>query len=96
MNTLCTLCTLCAQGKAQPVSARIVNLATEAGVPQGALAAERSTLNAIVKVTDRVGARARLGGSAGVRARLHAIVKVAAPSWSPHAREPACVASWCP
>ena len=37
-------------GKAQPVSARIVNLATEAGVPQGALAAERSTLNAIVKV----------------------------------------------
>ena len=78
------------QGKAQPVSARIVNLATEAGVPQGALAAERSTLNAIVKVTDRVGARARLGGSAGVRARLHAIVKVAAPSWSPRAREPAC------
>ena len=37
-------------GKAQPVSARIVNLATEAGVPQGALAAERSTLNALVKV----------------------------------------------
>lgn len=50
------------QGKGQPVSARIVNLATEAGVPQGALAAERSTLNAIVKV--------------------------GAPSPSPHARKP--------
>ena len=75
------------------MSARIVNLATEAGVPQGALAAERSTLNAIVKVADRVRARvrARLGASARVRARLHTIVKVAAPSCSPHAREPACM-----
>ena len=44
-------------GKAQPVSARIVNLATQAGVPQGALAAERSTLNAIVKVRLRVRGR---------------------------------------
>ena len=37
-------------GKGQPVSARIINLGEQQGLMQGALAAERSTLNAIVKV----------------------------------------------
>jgi len=37
-------------GKTQATSARITNLGEELGVPQGALAAERNTLNAIIKV----------------------------------------------
>lgn len=37
-------------GKGQAVSARIVNLGAEAGVPQGQLSAERQTLNALVRV----------------------------------------------
>jgi len=37
-------------GKVQPVNARITSLAEEQNVPQGQLAAERSTLNAVVRV----------------------------------------------
>lgn len=37
-------------GKGQATSARITNLGEELGVPQGQLAAERNTLNAIIKV----------------------------------------------
>lgn len=37
-------------GKGQATSARITNLGKEMGVPQGQLAAERNTLNAIIKV----------------------------------------------
>jgi len=37
-------------GKTQATSARITNLGEELGVPQGQLAAERNTLNAIIKV----------------------------------------------
>ena len=37
-------------GKAQATSARITNLGEELGVPQGQLAAERNTLNALIKV----------------------------------------------
>ena len=37
-------------GKGQATSARITNLGDELGVPQGQLAAERNTLNAIIKV----------------------------------------------
>ena len=37
-------------GKGQATSARITNLGKELGVPQGQLAAERNTLNAIIKV----------------------------------------------
>merc|ERR1711865_1282139 len=37
-------------GKHMAISARIVNLGQELGVPQGQLSAERNTLNAIIKV----------------------------------------------
>ena len=37
-------------GKSQATSARITNLGEELGIPQGQLAAERNTLNAIIKV----------------------------------------------
>jgi hypothetical protein len=37
-------------GKGQATSARITNLGEELGVPQGQLAAERNTLNALIKV----------------------------------------------
>jgi len=37
-------------GKGQATSARITNLGEELGVPQGQLAAERNTLNAVIKV----------------------------------------------
>lgn len=37
-------------GKTQPITARVTTLAEEMGVPQGQLAAERSTLNAFVRV----------------------------------------------
>eukprot|EP00802_Teleaulax_amphioxeia_P005472 Tamp_05476.p1 GENE.Tamp_05476~~Tamp_05476.p1 ORF type:complete len:545 (+),score=69.55 Tamp_05476:171-1637(+) len=37
-------------GKGHALSARIVNLGSELGVPQGQLSAERNTLNAIIKV----------------------------------------------
>jgi len=37
-------------GRSQATSARITNLGAELGVPQGQLAAERNTLNAIIKV----------------------------------------------
>lgn len=37
-------------GKAQPVNARLANLAEVQGIPQGQLAAERSTLTAVVRV----------------------------------------------
>jgi DHA1 family tetracycline resistance protein-like MFS transporter len=37
-------------GKAQPINARLTNLAEMQGIPQGQLAAERSTLTAVVRV----------------------------------------------
>jgi DHA1 family tetracycline resistance protein-like MFS transporter len=37
-------------GKTQPINARLANLAEQQGVPQGQLAAERSTLTAVVRV----------------------------------------------